>query len=78
MGYRGVFIEEDVVTGAAVLADDVKVRGVGVAREDHVAYMVNDAFVGVGSDVVEKLGDVVIGEFGDRGLSGSNFTERSK
>ena len=78
MGERGVFGDEDVVTGAAERADDVKGRGVGVAREDHVAYMVNDAVVGVGSDIVEELGDVVIGEFGDRGLSGSNFTESSK
>ena len=78
MGDRDVFGDEDVVTGTAEQAGDVKVRGVEVSREYHVAYMVNDAFVGVGSDVVEKLGDVVIGEFGDRGLSGSNFTERSK
>ena len=78
MGDRGVFGDEDVVTGAAERADDVKVRGVGVAREDNVAYMLNDAFVWVGSDVVEELGDVVIGEFSDRGLSGSNSTESSK
>ena len=58
--------------------DDVNVKGVGVAREDHVACMVNNAIVGVGSDVVEELGDVVIGEFGGRGLFGANFTESSK
>ena len=40
--------------------------------------MVNGAIVGVGSNVVEELGDVVIGEFGGRGLSGANLTESSK
>ena len=58
--------------------DDVKVRGVGVAREDHVTCMVNNAIVGVGSDVVEELGGAVIGGFGGRGLFGANFTESSK
>ena len=58
--------------------DYAKVRGVGVSREDHVACMVNNAVLGVGSNVVEELGDVVIGEFGGRGLSGANLTEISK
>ena len=49
-----------------------------MAREDNFSFMVNNAVVGVGSDVVEELGDVVIGEFGDRGLSGANLTESSK
>ena len=56
----------------------MKVRSFGVAREDHVACMVNNAIVWVGSDLVEELGDVVIGEFGGRGLFGANFTESSK
>ena len=78
MGDRGVFIEEDVVTGAAAWADQVKVRVIGEAREDNVACVVDNAVVGVGSDVVEELGDVVIGDFGWRGLSGANLTESSK
>ena len=40
--------------------------------------MVDNAIVRVGSDVVEELGDVVIGDFGWRGLSGANLTESSK
>ena len=40
--------------------------------------MVDYVISGVGSDIVEELVDVVIGEFGGRGLSGSNFTERRK
>ena len=77
--WTGVFFGyEDVVTGAAVRADDVKVRSVGVARGYHVAFVVDNAVVGVGSDIVEELGDVVIGEFGGRGLSGANLTESSK
>ena len=56
----------------------MKVRSVGVAREDHVTCMVNNAIVGLGSDVVEELGGVVIGGFGGRGLFGANFTESSK
>ena len=75
---RGVFIEEDIVTGTAARSDDVKVRGVGVSKEDHVSYMVDNAVVGLGSGVVEDLGDVVIGKFGYRGLSGANFVESSK
>ena len=59
-------------------ADDVKVRSVGVAREYHVAFVVDNAVVGVGSDIVEELGDVVIGEFGGRGVSGSIFAESPK
>ena len=49
-----------------------------MSRYDHVSCMVNNSVVGVGSDVVEELGDVVIGEFGDRGLSGANLTESNK
>ena len=75
MGDRGIFIKEDVVTGADSSADGGKVRGVGVAREDHVACMVNNSVFGVGSDVFEELGDVIIGEFGGRGLFGANFTD---
>ena len=78
MGDRGVFGDEDVVTGAAGRADYVKVRDVGVAREDHFACVVDNAVVGVGSDVVEELGDVIIGEFGGRGLYGANLAESSK
>ena len=78
MGDRGVFGDEDVVTGAAERADYVKVRDVGVAREDHVSCVVDNAVVGVSSDVVEELGDVVIGEFGGRGLFGANFANSSK
>ena len=48
-----------------------------MAREDHVACMANNAVVRVGSDVVEELGDVVIGDLGGKGLSGANFTESS-
>ena len=40
--------------------------------------MVDNAVVRVGSDVVEELGDIVIGDFGGRGLSGANLTESSK
>ena len=40
--------------------------------------MVNNSVVGVGSNVVEELGDVVIGEFGGRGLSRANLTESRK
>ena len=49
-----------------------------MAREDHVDCMVKNASVWVGRNVVEELGDVVIGEFGDRGLFGANFNESSK
>ena len=49
-----------------------------MAREYHVVCVVDNAVVRVGSDIVEELGDVVIGEFGDRGLSGANLTESSK
>ena len=58
--------------------DDVKVRGIGVARDDRVACVVDNAVVRVGSDVVEELGDVVIGDFGWRGLSGANLIESRK
>ena len=40
--------------------------------------MVNNDIVWVGSDIVEEFSDVVIGEFGGRGLFGANFTESSK
>ena len=49
-----------------------------MAIEDHAACMVNNAIFRVGSDVVEELGDVVIGEFGGRVLFGANFIESSK
>ena len=49
-----------------------------MAIEDHVVFVVDNAIVGVGSDVVEELGDFIIGEFGGRGLFGANFTEISK
>ena len=49
-----------------------------MAREDNVSCMVNNAIVWVGSDVVDELGDVVIGEFGGRGFYGANFANSSK
>ena len=49
-----------------------------MAREDHVSCVVDNSVVRVGIDVVEDLGDVVIGDFGWRGLSGANITESSK
>ena len=78
MGDRGVFGDEGVVTRGDARADGVKVRGVGVAREYNVGFVVDNAVAGVGSDVAEELGDVVIGEFGGRGVSGANLTERRK
>ena len=45
-----------------------------MAREYHVVCVVDNAVVRVGSNVVEELGDVVIGEFGGRGLSRANLT----
>ena len=78
MGGRSSFIQEDVVSVAVAQADHVNVRGFGVSREDHIAFVVDNAVVRVGSNVVEELDDVVIGEFGGRGLSGANLTEISK
>ena len=49
-----------------------------MARDDHVACVVDNSVVRVGIDVVEDLGDVVIDDFGGRGLSGANFTEGSE
>ena len=49
-----------------------------MSREDHIAFVVDNAVVRVGSDIVEELDDVVIGEFGGRGFSGANLTDIRK
>ena len=49
-----------------------------MAREYNVGFVVDTAVVGVGRNVAEELDDVVIGEFGGRGVSGANLTERRK
>ena len=41
-----------------------------MGAEDRVAGAVEDAVVGVGSEVVEELAKVGIGEFGGSGLGG--------
>ena len=46
--------------------------------EDHVAGAVEDAVVGVGSEVVEELAKVCIGEFGGCSLGGAKFSEGDK
>ena len=65
-------------SGATSSTGDVKIRGVGVGREDHGAGSVEDAVVRVGGEVVEELTEVGLGEIGGYGLCGSMVAEGNK
>ena len=60
---------------ATASTGNVKIRNVGVGREDHGAGSVEDAVVGVGGEVVEELTEVGLGELGGCGLCGSKVAE---
>ena len=61
--------------GATASTGNVKIRGIGVGREDHGAGSVEDAVVRVGGEVVKELTEVGLGEIGGCGLCGSTFAE---
>ena len=61
--------------GVTVSTRDVKICGVGVGGEDHVAGSVEDVVVGVGGEVVEELTEVGLGELGGSGLCGCKVSE---